>query len=85
MTTWERLEHIRDQSLLPASLAQKVHEAFLTCVYFRLKYSLESADRDYVPLHVLDPHERALLKKAMKVAQMLQRTVMRQVRGWRDE
>ena len=85
MTTWERLEEISDQSLLPVSIAENVHEAFLTCVYFRLKYSLESADRDYVPLHVLDSHERARLKKAMKTAQTLQRVVMRQVRGWRDE
>jgi CBS domain-containing protein len=86
MTTWERLNHICTQLLLPPSLASKVEEALLTCVYFRLKYSMETgSDRDYVPLHVLDKNERFQLKKAMNVAKTLQRFVVRQAGGLRDE
>lgn len=84
MTTWERLEWIEKQSLLPVSFVEQAQEAFMTFIYFRLKYSLE-ATGDYVPFSILNTSERARLKQAMKAAKKLQRVVMRQVRGWRDE
>jgi CBS domain-containing protein len=86
MTTFDRLNKIQTLSLLTPSLMKKAEDAFLTSVYFRLKYSMEMGnDRDFVPLHVLDKNERLQLKKAMNVAKSLQRFVVRKAGGLRDE
>ncbi|WP_323744664.1 DUF294 nucleotidyltransferase-like domain-containing protein [Thermaerobacillus caldiproteolyticus] len=86
MTTLERLQDIDARVLLPSPLAKKAEEAFLTSLYFRLKYSMELGnERDYVPLRVLDRKERLQLKRAMKTAKQLQRFVIRRAGELQDE
>jgi CBS domain-containing protein len=84
-STLERVEQLKKHTTLPQLLLENTEQAFINCLYFRLKHAAQFEQHDYhVHLHKLDKKERLKLKKVMKMAKKLQRYVLQRAGGWKD-
>jgi CBS domain-containing protein len=84
-TTLERLERLKKHALIPKSLLEKTEQAFLICLYFRLKHTAQNGKHDYhVHLQKLNKEERTKLKKVMKTTKKIQRYVLQRAGELKD-
>jgi CBS domain-containing protein len=82
-TTLERIEKLKGS--IPRSLLEDTKQAFLQCLYFRLKHAAQYGQHDhYIHLQKLNKEEQWKLKKAMKTTKKLQRFVLKKAGGMKD-